>query len=429
MGAGRAIGHDRARHNGPMRISRQTARRYILGRQGLWPGRRWQGLRGTDTAMRAMEDLQLDPLGIIARAHDLMLASRVIDYAIDDWARLTYGKRRFFEWGGWLAVRPMDELPHWRTLMRRERDDPDWRAFAAEHAEAIAEMREVLATGREVANRDFAMHERRRVDDYRGRKDSAVALHYLWRVGEAMVTRRERFERVYARTDRVAPHRFIAELPDDVADDALLRKRVAAEGLTRFGGVNALLQRTVPNAELVAWRDRLLADGDLIEIEVEGWRGPRWALGSDAGVLATLERGRVPRRWRPLETATWEEAVFLSPLDPVSARGRAATLFDFDYKWEVYTPAPKRRFGYYVLPVLWGDRLVARFDARFERTSGSLVLLGLWLEDEALGVDEAFAAAFARGMTRFRAFLGADRLDAQRVTQRAIQAALVSERG
>jgi uncharacterized protein YcaQ len=412
-----------------MHISRQTARRYILGRQGLWPGRRWQGLRGTDRAMRAMEDLQLDPLGIIARAHDLMLASRVIDYAIDDWAALTYGKRRFFEWGGWLAVRPMEELPHWRTLMRREGADPTWKAFAAEHAEAIAEMREVLGTGREVANRDFAMHERRRVDDYRGRKDSAVALHYLWRVGEAMVTRRERFERVYARTDRVAPRRLIHESSDAVADDALLRKRVAAEGLTRFAGVNYLLQRTVGNAELVAWRERLLADGELVEVRVEGWTGPRWALGADIDVLATLERGRVPRRWRPLETTTSEEAVFLSPLDPVSARGRAATLFDFDYKWEVYTPAPKRRFGYYVLPVLWGDRLVARFDARFERTSGSLVLLGLWLEDEALAFDAAFAAAFARGMTRFQAFLGAGRLDAERVTQRAIRAALASGSG
>lgn len=379
--------------------------------------------------MRAMEDLQLDPLGIIARAHDLMLASRVIDYAIDDWATLTYGKRRFFEWGGWLAVRPMDELPHWRTLMRRERDDPEWQAFAAEHAEAIAEMRDVLAAGREVANRDFAMHERRRVDDYRGRKDSAVALHYLWRVGEAMVTRRERFERVYARTERVAPRRLIHESPDAVADDALLRKRVAAEGLTRFAGVNYLLQRRVPSTELVAWRERLLADGDLIEVQVEGWNGPRWALGTDVDVLATLERGRIPRRWRPIETTTTEEAVFLSPLDPVSARGRAATLFDFDYKWEVYTPAAKRRFGYYVLPVLWGDRLVARFDARFERTSGSLVLLGLWLEDEALAFDDAFVTAFARGMTRFGGFLGADRLDAERVTHREIRGALVSGPG
>jgi uncharacterized protein YcaQ len=193
--------------------------------------------------------------------------------------------------------------------------------------------------------------------------------------------------------------------------------------------VNYLLQRTLVNGELVAWRERLLADGELIEIRVEGWTGPRWALGADAELLATLERGRVPRRWRPRETTTQQEAVFLSPLDPVSARGRAATLFDFDYKWEVYTPAPKRRFGYYVLPVLWGDRLVARFDARFERTSRSLVLLGLWLEDEALAFDEAFAAAFARGMTRFRMFLGADRLDAVAVPQAAIRVALVTGSG
>jgi uncharacterized protein YcaQ len=409
-----------------VQISRQTARRYILGRQGLWPGRRWQGLRGTETAMRAMEDLQLDPLGIIARAHDLMLASRVVDYAIDDWATLTYGKRRFFEWGGWLAVRPMEELPHWRTLMRRESEQPHWRAFADEHAEAIVEMREVLRTRREVANRDFAMHERRRVDSYRGRKDSAVALHYLWRVGEAMVTRRDRFERVYARTDRVAPSRLIRESPDAVADDALLRKMVAGEGLTRFARVNGLLQRTVPAAELATWRERLLADGELIEVRVEGWTGPRWALGPDAAVLATLERGRVPRRWGPLETTTEDEAVFLSPLDPVSARGRARQLFDFDYTWEVYTPAHKRRFGYYVLPVLWGDRLVARFDARLDRAGRTLVLLGLWLEDERLATDDAFIDAFARGMTRFLAFLGADRLDAERITQRAIRARWVS---
>ena len=98
-----------------LEISAVTARRYVMGRQGLWPGRRWRGLEGTGTAMRAMEDLQLDPLVVVARAHDLMLHSRVVDYAIDDWATLTYERREFFEWGGWLAVRPMEELPYFRV--------------------------------------------------------------------------------------------------------------------------------------------------------------------------------------------------------------------------------------------------------------------------------------------------------------------------
>ena len=396
-------------------ITLRTARRFILGRQGLWPGRRWTGLRGTEQAMRAMEHLQLDPLVVIARAHDLMLQSRVIDYRLDDWATLTYEKRRFFDWGGWLAVRPMDELPHWRVLMRRERASPRWRVFAREHATAIAEMRDVLRARGTVSNRDFTMSARTRVDSYRGRKDSAVALYYLWRMGEAMVSRRERFERVYAPTDAVAPMDLIRESSDAEADDFLMRKMVAAQGLTKFAGVKATLQRDITPAEFKAWRDKRVADGDLIEVRVEGWRSPHWALGSDTPTLETLQAGRVPQGWKPRDTTTDDEATFLSPLDPV--RGRAEELFGFHYRWEVYTPAPKRKYGYYVLPVLWRDTLVARFDAKLDRTDGTLRILGLWVEDEALARDEAFAEAMARAMTRFLALLDAGRVDVRGIPQ------------
>jgi len=401
------------------KISLRTAGRYILGRQGLWPGRRWRGLRGTEQAMRAMEHLQLDPLVIIARAHDLMLQSRVIDYRLDDWATLTYQKRRFFDWGGWLAVRPMDELPYWRVLMRRERASPRWRVFAREHAAAIAEMRDVLRERGTVSNRDFTMSARTRVDNYRGRKDSAVALYYLWRMGEAMVTRRERFERIYAPTDAVAPAHLIREVSDAEADDHLLRKMVAAQGLTKFAGIKSALQRDISAAEFTTWRDQRIADGDLIEVRVEGWRSAHWALGSDAEILETLERGRVPRGWKPLDTTTEEEATFLSPLDP--ARGRAEELFGFHYRWEVYTPAPKRKYGYYVLPVLWRDSLVARFDAKLDRADRTLRVLGLWLEDDALARDDAFAEAMAKGMSRFLGFLDAERIDVSGVSLVALR--------
>src|SRR5918998_6685920 len=103
-------------------INIETARRFILGKQGLWPGRRWRGIEGTEQAMRAMEYLQLDPLRIIARSHDITLHSRVLEYTPGMWRDLAYQQRKFFDWGGWLAVRPMDELPHWRVVMRRERD-------------------------------------------------------------------------------------------------------------------------------------------------------------------------------------------------------------------------------------------------------------------------------------------------------------------
>jgi len=404
-----------------LEISAVTARRYVMGRGGLWPGRRWRGLEGAGAAMRAMEDLQLDPLVVVARAHDLALHSRVLDYTIDDWATLTYGHREFFEWGGWLAVRPMDELPYFRVLMRREREEGHWIDVQRDHAAAIEEMRAILRTGREVGNRDFAMRDRTRIDDYRGRKDSALALHYLWRVGEAMVTRRDRFERVYALTEAVAPPSALRDVGEAEAEDILFRKAVAADGLTRLNGINSLLRRKVWAPELADWRSGRLADGSLIEVRVEGWKPVQVALGSDAGILAELEAGRTPAAWAPLETTTEEEATFLSPLDPVSARGRAKALFGFDYVWEVYKPLEQRKFGYYTMPILWGDRLVGRFDPKLDRATGTLVINGLWLEDPALTRDAAFGDALARGVARFGRFLGAKRLDVTAVPQPRIR--------
>jgi len=403
-----------------VKISRETARRFILGRQGLWPGRRWRGVQGTERAMRSMEHLQLDPLAIMARAQDLMLHSRVIDYQLDDWARLTYERRKFFDWGGWLAVRPMDELPYWRNLMRREREMGHWREVEHEHHETIVEMRRVLRERGTVANRDFTMATRKRTDSYRGRKDSAVALYYLWRIGDAMVHHRERFERVYAPTEDVAPRHLLEEASDGETDDFMRRKHVAFEGISPLTGTYALYHKGERQA-VVAWREQTVRDGVLIEVEVDGWRGIRWALAEDADDIATVERGRVPRAWRPQGTTTIDEATFLAPLDPVSARKRAASLFDFDYIWEVYTPAPKRKFGYYALPVLWGDRLVARFDGRLDRSTSTFAILGLWLEDDALAADGAFAEAFACGVERMSRFLGAERLDVSGVPQRRIR--------
>jgi uncharacterized protein len=402
-------------------ISVATARRFLLGKQGLWPGRRWRGLDGAETAIHAMRELQLDPLVLVARAQDHILQARVLDYEQDGWAVLTYEQRRFFDWGGWLAIRPMDELPYWRVLMRRERSQAHWQEVAAEHAGAIAEMRSALRERDTVANRDFETGDRKQVTSYRGRKDSALALHYLWRIGEAMVTRRERFERVYALTERVAPAHFIREASDAEADDYMLMKMIDGAGLGRFTSVSLWLLRTVLPAELNAWRERKLADGALIEVRVEGWRRPLLALGSDAAALTDLEGGRIPASWAPLETTTHEEVTFLAPLDPVSARGRATALFDFEYTWEIYTPVHKRRWGAYTMPILWGDTLVARIDPRLDRATRTLVITGLWLEDQDLAADEAFGEALARAMTRLLAFLGAERIDVSAVPQRLLR--------
>jgi uncharacterized protein len=404
-----------------LNITIDIARRFILGKQGVWPGRRWRGSTGTEQAMRAMEYLQLDPLQIIARSHDIKLHSRVLDYTPGMWEDLAYQQRKFFDWGGWLAVRPMDELPHWRVVMRRERDgisgDSRIPKMGQDHADAIAEMRAILNERGTVSNRDFKMTTRTRTQSYRGRKDSALALYYLWITGEVMTHHRERFERVYALTETVAPAHLIRESDEAEADRFLIKKDVSFSGLTRLNRVQDSFFRGVPFDKAAQIREAMLAEGEMIEVQVEGWKAIHYALGSDTEILHDLSAGRVPKAWTPLETNTTEEVVFLAPLDHVSARGRAKVLFGFDYVWEVYKPEHQRKFGYYTLPMLWGDRLVGRFDSKLDRTTNTFVILGLWLEDEALGNDVAFAEALARGFARFVTFLGASKLDATAIRE------------
>jgi uncharacterized protein YcaQ len=322
----------------------------------------------------------------------------------------------------------MDELPHWRVVMRRERDanygDARIRKLAHDHAEAIVEMRAILHERGLVSNRDFDMAVRTRTQSYRGRKDSALALYYLWRTGEVMTHHRENFERVYALTDKVAPAHLLYESSEAEADRFLIKKEVGFSGLSRISRTSDSWQRGEPDRAAKKVLAAMLADGDLIEVQVAGWKAVHYALGSDAKLLRAVSAGRLPKAWTPLETTTTEEVVFLAPLDPVSARGRAKVLFGFDYVWEVYKPQPQRRFGYYTLPVLWGDRLVARFDSKLDRTTNTFVILGLWLEDQALGKDETFAEALARGLARFATFLGAARLDAKAIRKPRLRLAL-----
>jgi uncharacterized protein YcaQ len=267
-----------------------------------------------------------------------------------------------------------------------------------------------------VSNRDFDMATRKPTQSYRGRKDSGLALYYLWRTGEVMTHHREKFERVYALSEAVAPAHLLYESDIDEAARFLIQKEISFSGLSRV----VRMQEFYLGEPEEKWKqmiERLLADGDLIEVQVEGWKAVHYALGSDAPVLLDLSAGRVPDAWAPLETTTTEEVVFLAPLDPVSARGRAKTIFGFDFVWEVYKPEHLRKFGYYTLPVLWGDRLVARFDSKLDRVTNTFVILGFWLEDEALGTDEAFAEALARGFARFVTFLGASKLDAEAIRE------------
>jgi uncharacterized protein YcaQ len=397
----------------PITISKQTARRFVLGKQGLWPGRRWKGKKGIAQAIQTCEAVQLDPLNITARSHDLVLHSRVVDYRPDHLYQVMYKKRQFFDYGGWLAVYPMSNLPYFRVHMDRRKHHKRVENFMLSNPELFEQVRAALRERGPLGNRHLDGNKVH--GNYRGRKDTSLALFDMWLTGELMIHHREGFERIYDFRENIAPQKFDFIVSEKEAEHFFMRKNISFLGLFREPLLRAAMQGDMqqPYSRMEASQliGSWIESGKAKQVQVEGGRDTYLVLAEDAPVLELLEKGKVPQGWNPKETTTLEEVTFLAALDIVSARGRSKKLFDFEYKWEVYTPAHQRRWGYYVLPILYGDDLVARFDPKLDRTTMTLKIKGFWHEDDAPVKDIAFAEALAKGLLRFAKFLEARQID------------------
>jgi len=396
----------------PTVISQQTARRFVLGKQGLWPGRRWKGKKGTAQAIHECEVVQLDPLNIFARSQDIVLHSRVLEYKPEYLYQAAYKDREFFDYGGWLAMCPMSNLPYYRVHMERRKHHKRVEDFFLSNPELFEQVRQELRVRGPLGNRNFKGNAV--AGNYRGRKDTALALFDMWLCGELMIHHREGFERVYDFRENIAPKDYDYVASDKEAEDFFLRQNISFHGLFREGVLKPALQYDLQHNYSRADVSQLVAGwlefGKVKQVKIEGGRDTYLVLAEDVPALESLEKGKVPKGWKPKETTTLEEVTFLSPLDIVSARGRAKKLFDFDYVWEVYVPAEKRRWGYYVLPILYGDDLVARIDPKLDRKTMTLEIKGFWHEDDAPVKDVDFANALARGLMRFGKFLGAKKI-------------------
>lgn len=394
-------------------ISTQTQRRFILGKQGLWPGRRWQGKTGAAQAIYAGVVVQVDPLNMIARSHDITLHSRVSGYCPEMLDELLYREHAFFDYGGVVRVQPMESLPYMRVVMARNADGR--RHLFEQNREAAAEVLAALRERGPLSNRDFDA-PRGEKQYWHAAKTTSQALYYLWLKGEVMTHSRRGFERRFDLAERIAPpqHNWTASVEE--AEAYFACRALQELGLSDLRGwrtafMNAI-ERKVSFQEAADRLDAMLSSGLAAQARLEDGEGKakdpvRYLLAADLPLLEEVQSGRVPAAWQPAGPTTGDEAVFLAPLDIVSARGRALPVFGFEYKWEVYTPIPQRRWGYYVLPILYGDQLVARFDSRLDRKSRTLIVLGFWLEAGVL-LEARLKGALAAAFRRFAAFTGAE---------------------
>jgi uncharacterized protein YcaQ len=193
-------------------IDKTTQRRFILGQQGLYPGRRSRGLAEAAAAIQAGAVVQVDPLNVIARSHDLALFGRVLDYSPQILENLQFEQRQVFDYGGTVFMHPMSELPHWRTVMVRKAQEQRRLNFMAEYRPVVDEVYQAIAAQGPMLGREFSS-EKGSQWTYRSRKASGQALYHLWISGELMTHSRVHFQRRFDLRKPDRPARAGFQLP------------------------------------------------------------------------------------------------------------------------------------------------------------------------------------------------------------------------
>jgi uncharacterized protein YcaQ len=424
----------------PLRISPAVARRFLVLHHFLAPPRSLPPEPASVmTVFDRLGSLQFDPIDVAGRNHDLVLLARIDGYRRAWTDALLYEERALFEaYNKMLSILPTAELPWYRIAWDRARIQHEGGALD-EHAPLAEELLERIRTTGPMSSRD--VEPRAAIDWYwRPTNQVRAILEALGEAGILGIVRRDGNVRVYDVVERLFPDHLLAHRPpvrEQFRHKLLSRYR--AHGLLGASGPGELWHGTFPRAELggedglamgSSGRAELLAElvgaGDLLAVEVEGVRGLRYLPGAERHLLEQATRevaAGQPPGGEPAGVA------FLGPLDPLAwDRPFLRSCFDFDYLWEVYVPASKRRWGYYVLPLLYGDRLVGRIELRTDRKANALRILGLWWENgfDPLA-DASFAGALGEALEAHRAFAGVARVAWPRIARHRALAGLVRQ--
>jgi uncharacterized protein len=390
-----------------LRISADHARRFLVRRHLLDPPR---ALAAEPESVLQVVDrigsLQFDPLEVPgARNHDLVLHARIAGYRRDWCDRWLYGppgERRLIElYNKSLNILPMEELPYYRFTWGQQR--ANYRAFLEQHAELADTIVERIRAAGTLSTQAFR-DVQERVDWWWSRTPAARAvMETLFISGRLGIARRDGNRRHYDLIERLVPPDLLERHADAHEQHRhRLLSRHRAVGLMAVGGDSSLIEGTGGGGERARITEQLVADGILTPVGIEGLRETRYLVSDELPLLRESSVAEV----RPGSIS------FLAPLDPlVWDRRLLRSLFGFDYTWEVYTPAAKRRYGYYALPILFGDRLVGRIEPRLAKGSRTLRMAGVWFEAgfEPMSAP-GFLASFGEATAAYARFVGAGRV-------------------
>jgi len=382
------------------RISTRVARQVMLAAQGLDRAPDQPAVKADILeVVRRMGVLQIDTIHVVARSHLLVLWSRLGDYR-PAWLDEHLAEGALFEyWAHAACFLPIEDYPIYRRRMLdaiRDKVRPvKWAVeWSQEHPEIMQRVRSHLRENGAVRSIEFE-NKSRPSGGWWNWKEEKDALEAMLLTGEVMIARRQNFQRVYDLRERVLPGWEDAAIPStEELRRTLALRTVKALGIAFPAWVPDYFRQTKKG--MPQRLEALAAEGLLLRVEVEGFEGPAYVHPDQLGLLEEAASGS---REATLTT-------LLSPFDPlVWDRQRARELFDFDYMIECYTPAPKRRYGYFSLPILHRGQLIGRLDPKAHRAQGVFEIKALHLEPGVAVSEELTVelAAVLRGLAAWHA--------------------------
>jgi len=385
-----------------VKVTAEAARRFLLARHYLAPARSLTG--GPESVMqvfRKFGSIQFDPVAVAGRNHDLVLHARVADYE-PAWCDALYERREIFEaTNKALSLVPASEFPWFRHVMGRKGPRFHGAALAENAAVAQRVLERIRAEG-SLSARDFE-REAGPTKDWFGMPENAVraVLEAYTVTGAIGLARRDGNLRYYDLLERLLPAEVLAhQVPEREQLRHKLLSRYRAHGLLGAGGAGGAFARIAAPPQRHELRKELVELGALVPVGIEGVRGERLVLAEEVALLQS-----------PPEPAP--SVAFIAPFDSLLwDTALLSGLFAYDYVWEGFFPPARRRWGYYVLPVVFGGRFAGRIEPRIDRDRARVEVLNLWWEDGfAPRRADGFVEAMRGALRAYLRFASAGRLE------------------
>lgn len=387
-----------------LKLTKKQARRYVLSHQGLLSPHAYEGKEGILDFIRRVGCIQFDPLDIVGRNPELVLQSRINHYRPVMLEELLYSDRRLLDaWDKMMAIYLVEDWPYFHYRQREAAARTRW-GRSGHVNEVMPLVRQAIEKRGPLSSIDLD-HDRKVDWSWGPTRLAKVALDNMYYLGELVIHHKVHTRKFYDLASRYIPADILSAPDPHPTQEEYHDWHV----LRRIRGVGLLWNRTsnalrgiygMRNRERLSAFSRLIDRGKIIEVDVEGIRYPLCMVSQDLPALDNI---------RETDDGS-QHAAIIAPLDNLLwDRELTEKLFDFKYRWEVYKPVVEREYGYYVLPILSGDRFVARFEPGRDKKTGPLVIKNWWWENN-VSKSEAMYSGLNDCFRRFMAYLGTDKI-------------------